>query len=144
MAVGTVKGGPAPPVRVGTCGPAADVVARQRMRWYPPTLVALEVTAWLAWRGIVVLRHSGDAGRAIDSARGQLIGPAVLGFLVLVTAAEWIWPAVRRPVLARRGYLQDSLYLILYATAVVPSLSSSVSGSPTRCDMSHRGSCCRR
>jgi sterol desaturase/sphingolipid hydroxylase (fatty acid hydroxylase superfamily) len=48
-----------------------------------------------------------------------LIGPVVLGFLVLGLLAERLWPAVLRPLLAR-GHVQDGLHLLLYAVAVVP------------------------
>jgi sterol desaturase/sphingolipid hydroxylase (fatty acid hydroxylase superfamily) len=92
---------------------------RYSMHWYPPVLVTLALTSWLAWRGLVVLRHTGGVGQAVASSRHDLIGPTVLGFLALVLVAERVWPAVRRPVLAR-GHIQDGLYLLLYATAVVP------------------------
>ena len=59
------------------------------------------------------------SGPSIASSRHQLIGPVVIGFLILVLGAERLWPAVPRPLLAR-GHLQDGLYLLLYALAVVP------------------------
>jgi len=89
------------------------------LHWYPPTFVALAVTSWLAWRGVVGLQHAGGVGRAIDTSRQELIGPTVLGLLILVMGAEHLWPAVRRPLRAR-GQMQDALYLLLYAVAVVP------------------------
>jgi sterol desaturase/sphingolipid hydroxylase (fatty acid hydroxylase superfamily) len=89
------------------------------LRCYPPALVALAVTSWLAWRGIVVLQHTGGVDRAIDASRQELIGPTVLVLLLLVMGAERLWPAVRRPLRAR-GQMQDALYLILYVVAVVP------------------------
>jgi sterol desaturase/sphingolipid hydroxylase (fatty acid hydroxylase superfamily) len=113
----------APPRRIDgtpnvvTAGP--DRVIGRTRRSALPAFLALAVTSWLAWRGIVVLDHSGGLRRAVDSSRHQLAGPVVLGFLVLVIGAERLWPAVRRPLLAR-GHVQDALYLLLYAGAVVP------------------------
>jgi sterol desaturase/sphingolipid hydroxylase (fatty acid hydroxylase superfamily) len=88
-------------------------------RWYPPALVALALTAWLAWRGVVLLDQGGELTTALGAARHQLVGPVVLGLLVVVFGAERLWPAQRRPLLAR-GHVQDALYLLLYAVAVVP------------------------
>jgi sterol desaturase/sphingolipid hydroxylase (fatty acid hydroxylase superfamily) len=105
-----------PPVDAGAWRPARG---RSSMRWYPPVLVTLALTSWLAWRGLLVLGHGGGVGQAVAASRHQLIGPTVLGFLLLVIAAERLWPAVRRPLLAR-GHIQDGLYLLLYALAVVP------------------------
>jgi sterol desaturase/sphingolipid hydroxylase (fatty acid hydroxylase superfamily) len=108
------KAGPTSP-----SAPAPVVLRPGKRRFYPPALLALGLTAWLAGHGAVVLERTGDLGRAIGSSRHQLIGPVVLGFLLAVLVAERLWPAVRRPLLAR-GHVQDALYLLLYALAVVP------------------------
>jgi sterol desaturase/sphingolipid hydroxylase (fatty acid hydroxylase superfamily) len=81
--------------------------------------VTLLVTSWLIEQGIVDLRHSGGVGRAVGAGRGELVGPVVLALLVMVIVAEQRWPAVPRPLLSR-GQIQDGLYLLLYAVAVVP------------------------
>jgi sterol desaturase/sphingolipid hydroxylase (fatty acid hydroxylase superfamily) len=103
----------------GPASPQENASGSPTLRLYPPAFVALAVTSWLAWRGIVALPHSGGVGRAIASSRRELIGPIVLVLLLLVMGAERLWPAVRRPLRAR-GQMQDALYLLLYAVAVVP------------------------
>jgi sterol desaturase/sphingolipid hydroxylase (fatty acid hydroxylase superfamily) len=76
------------------------------------------VATWLSWRGWEVLGHSGLA-RSVDDSRFELAGPVVLGFVLAVCVIEQIWPAQRRPVLAR-GHLLDFCYAVFYALLVVP------------------------
>lgn len=68
--------------------------ARRIVRVYPPVLAIGGLTSWLAWRGTLVLEHSGGLGAVIASSRHQLIGPVVIAFLLLVLVAERLWPAV--------------------------------------------------
>jgi sterol desaturase/sphingolipid hydroxylase (fatty acid hydroxylase superfamily) len=42
--------------------------------------------------------------------------------VLMVLVVERRWPAVRRPLLAR-GHVQDGLYLVLYAVAVIPLIT---------------------
>jgi sterol desaturase/sphingolipid hydroxylase (fatty acid hydroxylase superfamily) len=85
---------------------------------YLPTIAITGVAAWLSWRGWTALGQSG-AVRSIDAGRFELAGPAVLGFVVAVCVIERIWPAERRPLLAR-GHRLDVCYLLLYTLVVVP------------------------
>jgi sterol desaturase/sphingolipid hydroxylase (fatty acid hydroxylase superfamily) len=87
-------------------------------RLYLPTLAIAGLAAWLSWRGWLAIGQSGVA-RSFDASRFQLAGPVVLGFVALITVIEQIWPAERRPLLAR-GHLLDVAYLLFYATLVVP------------------------
>ena len=102
-----------------TCAPPAPV-PRWRLRpLYAPSFILTAITAWLAWEGAMALRRIGDLGSATAAARYQLVGPAVIGFVVLVLACERIWPAERRRALAR-GHVLDACYFALFAAAVVP------------------------
>jgi sterol desaturase/sphingolipid hydroxylase (fatty acid hydroxylase superfamily) len=87
-------------------------------RLYLPTLVLAGLAAWLSWRGWNDLAQYGVA-RSVDAGRFQLAGPAVLSFVLVVTVIERLWPAQRRPLLAR-GHLLDLCYLLFYALFVVP------------------------
>jgi sterol desaturase/sphingolipid hydroxylase (fatty acid hydroxylase superfamily) len=87
-------------------------------RFYLPTLVIAGLAAWLSWRGWNALGQAGIA-RSVNAGRFQLAGPVVLGFVLVVTVIEQIWPAQRRPLLAR-GHLLDFCYAVFYALAVVP------------------------
>jgi sterol desaturase/sphingolipid hydroxylase (fatty acid hydroxylase superfamily) len=85
---------------------------------YLPTLVITGLAAWLTWRGWNALAQFGIA-RAMNGGRFELAGPAVLGFVLAVCITEQIWPAQRRPLLAR-GHLLDFCYAVFYALLVVP------------------------
>ncbi|MGH3152088.1 MAG: sterol desaturase family protein, partial [Streptosporangiaceae bacterium] len=96
--------------------PAATGMARTRL--YLPTIAITAVAAWLSWRGWMALSQDGIA-RSVNAGRFELAGPAVLGFVLAVCVIEQIWPAQRRPVLAR-GHLLDFCYAVFYALLVVP------------------------
>jgi sterol desaturase/sphingolipid hydroxylase (fatty acid hydroxylase superfamily) len=89
---------------------------------YTPMIVLAAATAWLAWFGAATLDHASQLGRAWSTAVVELAGPLVIGFLVIVLVCERLWPAVRRPALAP-GHVQDALYFVVFATAIVPLLT---------------------
>jgi sterol desaturase/sphingolipid hydroxylase (fatty acid hydroxylase superfamily) len=91
---------------------------KARTRLYLPTIAITAAATWLSWRGWEVLGQSGF-GRSVDDGRFELAGPVVLGFVLAVCVIEQIWPAQRRPVLAR-GHLLDFCYAVFYALLVVP------------------------
>jgi sterol desaturase/sphingolipid hydroxylase (fatty acid hydroxylase superfamily) len=112
-------------MRATTAGPVipgsqdTQIATRHPVRRvYLPTLLIAALAAWLSWRGWLALAGTGIA-RSVDGGRLELAGPVVLGFVALVTVLEQLWPAQRRPLLAR-GHLLDVGYLLLYATLVVP------------------------
>jgi TRAP-type C4-dicarboxylate transport system permease small subunit len=81
-----------------------EISARVSRRLYLPTVVMAGITAWLSWRGWSALEQFGPAARSISAGRFQLVGPVVIGFVVVVFTIEQLWPAERRPLLAR-GHL---------------------------------------
>jgi sterol desaturase/sphingolipid hydroxylase (fatty acid hydroxylase superfamily) len=93
------------------------VAARTARGLYLPALATAGAAAWLSWRGWNAL-GSGVA-QDFNTSRFQLAGPVVLGFVLVVSVLEQIFPAQRRPLLAR-GHLLDFCYLILYTLLVVP------------------------
>jgi len=97
---------------------SAVSAARPARRLYLPTIVIAGLAGWLSWRGWLALGQSGVA-RSVSAGRFELAGPAVLGFVAVVVVIEQIWPARRRPLLAR-GHVLDVAYLLFYATLVVP------------------------
>jgi sterol desaturase/sphingolipid hydroxylase (fatty acid hydroxylase superfamily) len=101
-----------------TTGPATGTSRRLSRGLYLPTIVITGLAAWLSWRGWNALAQFGIT-RAFDAGRFELAGPAVLGFVLAVCITEQIWPAERRPVLAR-GHLLDFCYAVFYALLVVP------------------------
>lgn len=105
------------PNEASLAAPAAGP-ARVSRRIYLPTLVIAAIGAWLSWRGWILLSDYGIA-RSISAGRYELAGPIVLGFVFAVIVIEQIWPAQRRPLLAR-GHLLDVCYLLFYALFVIP------------------------
>ena len=99
-------------------GPVTGAARRVSRGLYLPTLVITGLAAWLTWRGWNALAQFGIA-RAMNGGRFELAGPAVLGFVLAVCITEQIWPAQRRPLLAR-GHLLDFCYAVFYALLVVP------------------------
>ena len=57
--------------------------------------------------------------RSFDAGRYNLAGPVVLGFVLTVCVLEQVFPAQRRPLLAR-GHLLDFCYAVFYALLVIP------------------------
>ena len=98
--------------------PDGRAVRRAGRRLYLPTIAITGLAVWLSWRGWEVLGRPGLA-RAVSASRFELAGPVVLGFVLVVCVIEQIWPAQRRPVLAR-GHLLDVCYVVVYAVAVIP------------------------
>jgi sterol desaturase/sphingolipid hydroxylase (fatty acid hydroxylase superfamily) len=92
-------------------------VFSRRTKLYLPALAMAGVAAWLSWRGWNAL--GAGVGRDFNASRFQLAGPIVLGFVVAVCVIEQIFPAQRRPLLAR-GHLLDFCYVVFYALLVVP------------------------
>jgi len=95
-----------------------EISARVSRRLYLPTVVIAGLAAWLSWRGWEALEQFG-VGRAINVDRYDLAGPVVIGFVLAVMTVEQLWPAERRPVMAR-GHLLDLGYLLFYALLVIP------------------------
>jgi sterol desaturase/sphingolipid hydroxylase (fatty acid hydroxylase superfamily) len=80
------------------------------------------LTAWLGWAGARALLAAGDLGRAVETARGRTVGPALIVFIGVILLSERLWPAVPRPLFAR-AHLVDLGYLVLFAILVLPALT---------------------
>jgi sterol desaturase/sphingolipid hydroxylase (fatty acid hydroxylase superfamily) len=52
----------------------------------------------------------------------QLVAPAFVALVAVAVVCERIWPAERRPLLAR-GHLQDAGYFLLYIVAIAPFMT---------------------
>ena len=92
--------------------------AAHSRRLYLPTIVIAGLAAWLSYRGWTALAQTGVA-RSFDAGRYNLAGPVVLGFVLTVCVLEQVFPAQRRPLLAR-GHLLDFCYAVFYALLVIP------------------------
>ena len=82
------------------------------------SVAVLAASAALAWYGWQSLAAAGP-WHAIRTGQVRYAGPIVLGFVAIVFVLERLWPAQRRPLLAR-GHVADLGYLVLYAVLVLP------------------------
>ncbi|MCW2495449.1 MAG: fatty acid hydroxylase family protein [Jatrophihabitans sp.] len=90
-------------------------------RWTAPYLPSLLVAAFsgaLAWYGWSAL-GTAQLVSVIHAGQVRYAGPVVLAVVAVTFAAERVWPAQRRRVLAC-GHLADVGYLVLYASVTLP------------------------
>jgi hypothetical protein len=104
---------PAARVRENAEGPGISV-----RRVCLPSVVIAGLAAWLSWLGWQALAQYGPV-HSIWAGQFQLAGPVVTGFVLTVFLIEQVWPAQRRPLMAR-GHLLDLVYMLAHAVAVVP------------------------
>jgi sterol desaturase/sphingolipid hydroxylase (fatty acid hydroxylase superfamily) len=58
----------------------------------------------------------------LSAGRAELAAPLLVALVVATGVCERIWPAERRPVLAR-GHVQDACFLALHAVVVIPLMT---------------------
>lgn len=68
-----------------------------------------------------LLRH-GRLESVLSAGRAELAAPLLVALVVATGICERIWPAERRPVLAR-GHVQDVCFLALHAIVVIPLMT---------------------
>jgi sterol desaturase/sphingolipid hydroxylase (fatty acid hydroxylase superfamily) len=109
-----------PTMRAGEDAAQAAVPdsGRSARRLYLPTVAVAGIAAWLSWFGWETLAQYGPV-HSIWAGQFELAGPAVTGFVLVVFLIEQVWPAQRRPLLAR-GHLLDMVYMLAHALLVVP------------------------
>jgi sterol desaturase/sphingolipid hydroxylase (fatty acid hydroxylase superfamily) len=112
------------PVTVGTrtVPVMAERLSSFARALYVPTFVVAGVTGWIVWVAVTGLERNGALGRVLSSGRAELAAPGLVVLIVAALACEQVWPAERRPALAR-GHIQDACFLVLYAAAVVPLMT---------------------
>jgi sterol desaturase/sphingolipid hydroxylase (fatty acid hydroxylase superfamily) len=86
-----------------------------------PAAIALATGVILAEAVDVLVVNHGFAS-TLRSGWTQLVAPAFVVLVLLALVCERIWPAERRPLLAR-GYLQDAGYFLLYILAIAPFMT---------------------
>ena len=66
----------------------------------------------------------------LSAGRAELAAPLLVALVVVTGICERIWPAERRPVLAR-GHVQDACFLALHAVVVIPLMTLLSVGAAT-------------
>jgi sterol desaturase/sphingolipid hydroxylase (fatty acid hydroxylase superfamily) len=80
------------------------------------------ITALILWAALADLLSQGGLGTVLSAGRAELAAPLLVALVVATGMCERIWPAERRPVLAR-GHVQDACFLALHAVVVIPFMT---------------------
>src|SRR5215471_14889 len=107
------------PIAVG--GQAGVRVASWR-RLCLSSFVLAGVTGVVVWAGTAELLSQARLEMVLSAGWAELAGPLLVALVVAIGVCERIWPAQRRPLLAR-GHLQDACFLALHAVAVIPLMT---------------------
>jgi hypothetical protein len=92
-----------------------------RLAWWrrlcPSSFVLAGITVLVVWIAITVLLRQGQLETVLSTSRAELAAPPLVA-LIATGICEQIWPAERRPVLAR-GHMQWACFVALHAIAVI-------------------------
>jgi sterol desaturase/sphingolipid hydroxylase (fatty acid hydroxylase superfamily) len=126
------------PVRTGAVGDrarfavssqdraAAGGQAGVRLAWWqrlcPASFVLAGVTAVVVWAGVAELLRQARLETVLRAGWAELAAPLLVALVVATGICERIWPAERRPILAR-GQVQDACFVALHAIVVIPLMT---------------------
>ena len=115
-------------------GAAADGQAGVRLagrrRLCLSSFVLAGITVLVLWVAVAGLLRQGGLGTVLSAGWAELAAPLLVALVVATGICERIWPAERRPVLAR-GHLQDACFLALHAIVVIPLMTLLSIGAAT-------------
>ena len=94
------------------------------------SLVLAGITAVIVWVAVGDLVRAGRLETVLSAGRAELAAPLLIALVVATGICERIWPAERRPVLAR-GHVQDACFLALHAIVVIPLMTLLSIGAAT-------------
>jgi hypothetical protein len=97
-----------------------------RLAWWrrlcPSSVVLAGVTVLVLWVAVAELLRQGRLETVLSAGRAELAAPLLVALVVAIGICERIWPAERRPVLAR-GHVQDACFVALHAIVVIPLMT---------------------
>jgi sterol desaturase/sphingolipid hydroxylase (fatty acid hydroxylase superfamily) len=88
------------------------------------------MTAGIVWVAVTELLRRGRLEAVLSAGRAELAAPLLVALVVAAGLCERVWPAERRPVLAR-GHVQDACFLVLHAIVVIPLMTLLSVGAAT-------------
>jgi sterol desaturase/sphingolipid hydroxylase (fatty acid hydroxylase superfamily) len=94
------------------------------------SVVLAGITAVIVWVAVADLLRQGRVETVLSAGRAELAAPLLIALVVVTGICERIWPAERRPVLAR-GHVQDALFLAVHAVVVIPLMTLLSVGAAT-------------
>ena len=80
------------------------------------------ITVLIVWVAVTHLLSQGRLEAVLSAGWAELAAPLLVALVVTVGVCERIWPAERRPVLAR-GHVQDACFVFLHAIVVIPLMT---------------------
>jgi len=86
------------------------------------SFVLAGITTLVLWVAVADLLSQGRLETVLSAGRAELAAPLLVALVVATGMCERIWPAERRPVLAR-GHVQDACFLALHAVVVIPLMT---------------------
>jgi sterol desaturase/sphingolipid hydroxylase (fatty acid hydroxylase superfamily) len=99
-------------------------------RLYLPSFAVAAITILILWAAVADLVKQGSLETVLSAGWAQLAAPLLIALVVVTGICERIWPAERRPALAR-GHVQDACYLALHAIVVIPLMTLLSVGAAT-------------
>jgi sterol desaturase/sphingolipid hydroxylase (fatty acid hydroxylase superfamily) len=97
-----------------------------RSAWWrrlsPASFALAGITALILWAAVADLIRQGHLGAVLSAGRAELAAPLLVALVVATAICERIWPAERRPLLAR-GHVQDVCFVALHALVVIPLMT---------------------
>jgi sterol desaturase/sphingolipid hydroxylase (fatty acid hydroxylase superfamily) len=113
---------------------AVNGQAGVRLGWWRrlclSSFVLAGITVCVLWVAVAGLLRQGGLGTVLSAGRAELAAPLLVALVVATGICERIWPAERRPVLAR-GHVQDACFLALHAVVVIPLMTLLSVGAAT-------------
>ena len=94
------------------------------------SFVLAGITALILWAAVADLLGQGRLESVLAAGRAELAAPLLIMLVIATGICERIWPAERRPLLAR-GHVQDACYLALHAVVVIPLMTLLSVGAAT-------------
>jgi sterol desaturase/sphingolipid hydroxylase (fatty acid hydroxylase superfamily) len=93
-----------------------------RLRLCASSFVVAGLTVIVVWVAVADLLRQDRLASVLSAGRAELAAPLLVVLVVATGISERIWPAERRPVLAR-GHIQDACFLALHAIVVIPLMT---------------------
>jgi sterol desaturase/sphingolipid hydroxylase (fatty acid hydroxylase superfamily) len=97
-----------------------------RVAWWrrlsPASFALAGITVLILWAAVADLLRQGHLGAVLSAGRAELAAPLLVALVVATAICERIWPAERRPLLAR-GHVQDVCFVALHALVVIPLMT---------------------
>ena len=103
-------------------GEQAGVRLAWRRSLCTSSFVLAGMTVLIVWVAVADLLRQGRLESVLSAGRAELAAPLLVALVVATGICERIWPAERRPILAR-GHVQDTCFLALHAIVVIPLMT---------------------